>query len=413
MLLDADRSVSRRTAKLGEAAIQHMAQRARALQAAGRSIINLTIGEPDFATPAHICEAAGKAIADGFTHYSPIAGFPDLREAIARKLREENGLDYKPSEIVVSNGAKQAITNAAFATLDRGDEVLLIAPYYASYEQIVALADGMPVKLRTESGDGFKLRPEALAGALTERSKLLILNAPGNPSGTVYDAGELAALAAVVARHPRLLVISDEVYEYFAFEGEPRSFATFPGMRQRTITVNGFSKGFAMTGWRLGYAAAPPAIADAMAKIQGAFTSGANSFVQKAAMAALAGGREAVQEMRDVYHRRRDLVARELKAIPGVRFVPPPGSFYAFPDVSALLPAHDGNRTIEDVDQLCDWLLDQHGVAVVPGSAFGDERCFRISFAASDEALAEALERIARAIATLDRGSGRARNAKA
>src|SRR5262245_12872300 len=181
MLHDADRSVSRRTAELGEAAIQHMAQRARALQAAGRSIISLTIGEPDFATPAHICDAAGKAIADGFTHYAPVAGFPDLREAIARKLRDENGLDYKPSEIVVANGAKQAITNAAFATLDPGDEVILIAPYYASYEQIVALADGTPVKLRTESGDGFKLRPETLAAALTERSKLLILNAPGNP----------------------------------------------------------------------------------------------------------------------------------------------------------------------------------------------------------------------------------------
>jgi aspartate aminotransferase len=411
MPYDAARAVSRRTAELGEAAIQHRAQRARALQAAGRSIINLTIGEPDFATPAYICEAAGKAIADGFTHYAPIAGFPELREAVARKLREENGLDYEPSEIVVSNGAKQAITNAAFATLDPGDEVILVAPYWASYEQIVALAGSTPVVLRTASEDGFKLRPEALAGALTKRSKLLILNAPGNPSGTVYEPAELAALAAVVAEHPRLLVVSDEVYEYFAFEGEPRSFATLAGMRQRTITVNGFSKGFAMTGWRLGYAAAPLAIATAMAKIQGAFTAGANAFVQKAAVAALAGGRSEIRQMRDVYHRRRDLVARELAAIPGLRFVPPPGSFYAFPDVSALIPARDGGQMIGDVDQLCDWLLDQHGVAVVPGSAFGDARCFRISFAASDEALVEGLKRIARAIATLDRSVGRARNA--
>ena len=411
MPYDADRAVSRRTAELGEAAIQHMAQRARALQAKGRSIINLTIGEPDFATPAHICEAAGKAIADGFTHYSPIAGFPELREAIARKLREENGLDYAPSEIVVSNGAKQAITNAAFATLDPGDEVILVAPYWASYEQIVALAGGTPVVLRTASEEGFKLRPEALAGALTERSKLLILNAPGNPSGTVYEAAELAALAAVVAAHPRLLVVSDEVYEYFAFAGEPRSFATLAGMRQRTITVNGFSKGFAMTGWRLGYAAAPLAIASAMGKIQSAFTSGANAFVQKAAVTALAGGRGAVEEMREVYRRRRDLVARGLGAIPGLRFLPPPGSFYAFPDVSDLIPARAGGETIGDVDQFCDWLLDQHGVAVVPGSAFGDKRCFRLSFAASDEVLAEGLKRIARAIATLDHGVGWARNA--
>jgi aspartate aminotransferase len=411
MPYDAARAVSRRTAELGEAAIQHMAQRARALQAAGRSIINLSIGEPDFATPAHICEAAGKAIAEGFTHYAPIAGFPELRAAIARKLREENGLDYEPSEIVVSNGAKQAITNAAFATLDPGDEVILVAPYWASYEQIVALAGGMPVVLRTTSEDGFKLKPEALADALTKRSKLLILNAPGNPSGTVYEPAELAALAAVAAEHPRLLVVSDEVYEYFAFEGEPRSFATLDGMRQRTITVNGFSKGFAMTGWRLGYAAAPLAIASAMAKIQGAFTAGANAFVQQAAVAALAGGRSEARQMRDVYRRRRDLVARELAAIPGIRFVPPPGSFYAFPDVSALLPAHDGAQPIGDVDQLCDWLLDQYGVAVVPGSAFGDARCFRISFAASDEALAEGLKRIVRAIATLDHSIARARNA--
>ncbi len=411
MPYDTARAVSRRTAELGEAAIQHMAQRARALQAAGRSIINLTIGEPDFATPAHICEAAGKAIADGFTHYAPIAGFPELREAITRKLREENGLDYEPSEIVVSNGAKQAITNAAFATLDPGDEAILVAPYWAPYAQIVTLASGTPVALPTQSGDGFKLRPRALADALTERSKLLILNCPGNPSGTVYEPAELAALAAVVAEHPRLLVVSDEVYEYFAFEGEPRSFATLAGMRQRTITVNGFSKGFAMTGWRLGYAAAPPAIANAMAKIQGAFTAGANAFVQKAAVAALAGGRGEVRQMREVYRRRRDLVARELGAIAGLRFVPPPGSFYAFPDVSALIPAHVGGGTIGDVDQLCDWLLEEHGVAVVPGSAFGDKRCFRISFAASDDALAEGLKRLAHAIATLDRGVARARNA--
>jgi aspartate aminotransferase len=411
MPYDAREAVSRRTAELGEAAIQHMAQRARALEAAGRSIVNLTIGEPDFATPAYICEAAGRAIADGFTHYAPIAGFPELREAIARKLQEENDLAYEPSDIVVSNGAKQAITNAAFATLDPGDEVILVAPYWASYEQIVALAGGSPVVLGTRSEDGFKLRPQALADALSERSKLLILNAPGNPSGTLYEPSELAALAAVVAAHPRLMVISDEVYEYFAFDGQPVSFATRDGMRQRTITVNGFSKGFAMTGWRLGYAAAPRPIAAAMAKIQGAFTAGANAFVQKAAVAALAGGRGAVEEMREVYRRRRDLVARELGAVPGLRFVPPAGSFYAFPDVSALLPAAGGGRMVDDVDELCDWLLEAHGVAVVPGSAFGDARCFRISFAASDEALAEGLERIARAIATLDRSTGRARNA--
>jgi aspartate aminotransferase len=409
---DAVKAVSRRTAELGEAAIQHMAQRARALQATGRSIINLSIGEPDFATPAHICAAAGRAIADGFTHYAPIAGFPELREAIVGKLKTENGLDYQASEVVVSNGAKQAITNAAFATLDPLDEVILIAPFWSSYEQIASLAGGRPVVLRTRSEDGFKLRPEALAEALTPRSKLMILNAPGNPSGALYEPAELAALAGVVARHPRLLVISDEVYEYFAYEGQPTSFATLSGMRQRTITVNGFSKGFAMTGWRLGYAAAPLPIANAMAKIQGAFTAGANAFVQKAAVAALAGGRGDVETMRTVYRRRRDLVTRTLAAIKGVRFVPPPGSFYAFPDVSALLPARDGGQPIDTVDQLCDRLLDVHGVAVVPGSSFGDAGCFRISFAASDEALAEGLSRTGRALAALDPTSPRARNAK-
>jgi aspartate aminotransferase len=411
MPYDAAQAVSRRTAELGEAVIQHMAQRARALQAAGRSIVNLSIGEPDFATPVHICEAAGRAIADGFTHYAPIAGFPELREAIARKLRDENRLDYQAAEIVVSNGAKQAITNAAFATLDPLDEVILVAPFWSSYEQIASLAGGSPVVLKTQSEDGFKLRPEDLARALTPRSKLLILNAPGNPSGTLYEASELQALAAEVAAHPRLLVISDEVYEYFAYEGQPTSFATLAGMRARTITVNGFSKGFAMTGWRLGYAAAPLAIATAMAKIQGAFTAGANAFVQKAAVAALTGGRRDVETMRAVYRRRRDLVTRALAAIEGVRFVPPPGSFYAFPDVSALLPASDGGQRLDTVDQLCDWLLDVHGVAVVPGSSFGDQGCFRISFAASDEALAEGLSRIGRALATLDRGSRQARNA--
>jgi aspartate aminotransferase len=400
---DPARQLSQRTAAVEEAAILRMAQKARDLKAQGRSIISLTVGEPDFDTPVAIRDAAKRALDEGHTHYGPVAGLPELRAAIAAKHRRENGLDYAASEIVVSNGAKQSITNAAFALLDEGDEAILIAPFWVAYEGIVRMAGGTPVVLPTSAAEGFKLPPERLAAALTPRTKLIVVNSPCNPSGAIYSRDELAALAAVIADHPSALVLSDEIYEYIAFDGVPASFAALPGMRERTITVNGCSKGFAMTGWRLGWSAAPEPVAKAIGKVQGTFTAGANPFVQRAALAALEGPRDEVAAMREQYRRRRDLVADRLRQMPGVAFEPPPGSFYAFPEVSRLLGKRDaeGGDAIATVDQMCDWLLDRHGVATVPGSAFGDPACIRLSFAASETELDEGLTRIARAFGGL------------
>lgn len=400
---DPARQLSQRTAAVEEAAILRMAQRARDLKAQGRSIVSLTVGEPDFDTPVAIREAAKQALDEGHTHYGPVAGIPELRAAIAAKHRRENGLDYQASEIVVSNGAKQSITNVAFSLLDAGDEAILIAPFWVAYEGIVRMAGGTPVIVPTTAAEGFKLPPERLAAAFTPRTKLIIVNSPCNPSGVIYSRGELAALASVIAAHPSAMVLSDEIYEYIAFDGIPASFAAIDGMRERTITVNGCSKGFAMTGWQLGWSAAPEPVAKAIGKVQGTFTAGANPFVQRAALAALEGPRDEVEAMRDQYRRRRDLVADRLRQMPGVGFDPPPGSFYAFPEVSRLLGRRDRatGATIATVDEMCDWLLAHHGVATVPGSAFGDPACIRLSFAASEADLDEGLTRIARAFAGL------------
>jgi len=400
---DPARQLSQRTAAVEEAAILRMAQRARDLKAQGRSIVSLTVGEPDFDTPVAIREAAKQALDEGHTHYGPVAGIPELRAAIAAKHRRENGLDYTAAEIVVSNGAKQSITNVAFSLLDAGDEAILIAPFWVAYEGIVRMAGGTPVIVPTTAAEGFKLPPERLAAAFTPRTKLIIINSPCNPSGAIYSRGELAALASVIAAHPSAMVLSDEIYEYIAFDGIPASFAAIDGMRERTITVNGCSKGFAMTGWRLGWSAAPEPVAKAIGKVQGTFTAGANPFVQRAALAALEGPRDEVEAMRDQYRRRRDLVADRLRQMPGVGFDPPPGSFYAFPEVSRLLGRRDRatGATIATVDEMCDWLLAHHGVATVPGSAFGDPACIRLSFAASEADLDEGLTRIARAFAGL------------
>ena len=301
-----ERHLSRRTAAVEEAAILRMAQRARDLVAQGHDVVSLTVGEPDFDTPAHIRRAAAAAIEAGYTHYAPIAGFAEVRQAIADKLRHENGLDYAPGDIVLANGAKQAITNAAFALLDPGDEVIFLAPYWVAYEGIVRMAGATPVVLRSGIEDGFKVPVERLAEVLSERTKLLFLNSPCNPSGAVWGRADLEVLAETVRRHPRLIVVSDEIYEYIVFDGAPVSFATLPGMKARTVTINGFSKAFAMTGWRLGYGAAPEPVARAMSKVQGTFTAGANAFVQQAGIAALQGGRAEVETMRESYRRRRD-----------------------------------------------------------------------------------------------------------
>lgn len=395
------RALSRRTAAVEEAAILRMAQKARDLKAQGRDVVSLTIGEPDFDTPTHVRKAATVAMETGYTHYPPVPGYPELRQAIARKLEVENGVDYSPLEIAVANGAKQAITNAAFALLDPGDEVVLLAPYWGAYEGIIRMAGATPVVVSATVEEDFKVPAERLAASLSDRAKLLFLNSPCNPSGAVWSRTELAALAEVVRSHPRLMVLADEVYEYFAFDGEPLSFAALPGMKARTVTINGFSKGFAMTGWRLGYGAAPEPVARAMAKVQGIFTAGANAFVQRAAIAALDGGRAEVTAMRDTYRRRRDFVVERLRAMQGVVVHPPAGTFYIFPDVSALLGRSPGNQRIASVEEMCDWLLADHLVATAPGSAFGSRHSIRLSFAASDADLANGLDRIGAAFASL------------
>ncbi len=387
-----------RSAAADEGAITRMAQKSRDLKARGRDVVSLTIGEPDFDTPRNIQRAATAAMAAGFTHYSPIAGIPDLRTALAKKLKAENGLAYAASEIVIANGAKQAVANAVLSLVEPGDEVIMLAPYWVSYEITVRLAGGAPVVLPASVDENYKVPASRIAAAVTPKTKLLILNSPCNPTGALWTRAELEAIAAIVRAHPRLMVLSDEIYEYILFDGEMASIGALPGMLERTVTVNGFSKGFAMTGWRLGYAAAAEPVARAMGRLQSAITAGANQFVQRAALEALEGPRQAVEEMRLRYKARRDMVVAGLRTIAGVRIAAIPATFYAFPDVSSLLGKKSGNHVLDTSDRLCDWLLDEHGVATVPGSAFGAPGSIRLSFAASEPDIEKALARLAKAL---------------
>jgi aspartate aminotransferase len=398
---DATKLLSARTAAVEEAAIIRMAQKARDLKAKGQDVVSLTLGEPDFDTPAFIQAAATEAMRQGFTHYAPVQGVPELRAALSEKLARENNLRYSADEIAISNGAKQAITNAVYALIDEGDEVILLAPFWVAYEGIVRMAGGVPVQLHAGADEGFKVPAARIAAAITPKTKLIMLNSPNNPTGAVFTKPELEAIAAIVAQHPNLMLLSDEIYEYILFEGTLTSFGSLPGMRDRTITINGFSKGYAMTGWRLGYAAAPLPVAKAMAKVQSTFTAGANAFVQRAAIVALKGGEADAAAMRESYRKRRDLIIGALKAIPGVKIENPPGTFYAFPDVSAFLGKRAGNHILNTVDELCDWLLETHGLASVPGSAFGDPNCLRLSFASSEADIKKGTQRLARALSEL------------
>ena len=387
-----------RTAAADEGAIIRMAQKSRDLIALGHDVVSLTVGEPDFDTPDDIQKAATRAMKAGFTHYSPVAGIPELRAAVAKKLKTENNLDYLPAEIVLTNGAKQAISNAILAIIDQGDEVIMLAPFWASYEITVRFAGGTPVVLHSDIGENYKVPASRIAAAVTPRTKLLILNSPCNPSGAVWSPAELEGIAAIVRANPQMMVLSDEIYEYIIFEGAMTSIGTLPGMRERTITVNGFSKSFAMTGWRLGYTAAVEPLTKAMTRIQSTVTTGANQFVQRAAIEALEGPRDAVEAMRLRYKNRRDMVMTALKQIKGVKIGPIPATFYALPDVSAVLGRKSGNHVLDTPEALCDWLLESHGVATVPGTAFGAATSIRLSFAASEEDLEKALYRLSKAL---------------
>jgi aspartate aminotransferase len=384
-----------------EGAIIRMAQKTRDLRAAGHDVVSLTVGEPDFDTPDNIQHAATAAMKAGFTHYSPVMGIPELRAAISKKLKAENNLDYAASEIVLTNGAKQAIANAVFSIIDVGDEVIMLAPFWVSYEATVRYASGTPVVLHSSVEEGYKVPASRIAAAVTPHTKLLILNSPSNPSGAVWSKSELEEIAAIVLAHPHMMVLSDEIYEYIIFEGEMSSIGALPGMRERTITVNGFSKSFAMTGWRLGYTAAVDPITKAMARIQSTITTGANQFVQRAAIEALEGPRDAVEAMRLRYKNRRDMVVDALKTISGIKIGSIPATFYALPDVSALLGKKSGNHVLDTPEALCDWLLETHGVATVPGTAFGAATSIRLSFAASEADLEKALSRLSRALNSL------------
>ncbi len=378
-----------------------MAQKARELTAQGKPIIKLSLGEPDFQTPDHIKAAAKQAIDDGHTFYTAVPGNLDLREAIANKLKRDNDLHWEAKNIVVSTGAKQSLANVFMALLNPGDEVVILAPYWVSYSEIVKLAEGTAVLVTGDIVNDFKVTPEQIEAAITPRTKAILYSSPSNPTGTVYSRTELEAFAEVVARHEHVFVVADEIYEYITFEDDYFSIGAVDAIRDRVITINGFSKGFAMTGWRVGYMAGPEWMAKACDKIQGQITSGTCSIAQKAAYTAISGDLTPTFEMKKAYQRRRDLVLGLCKEIEGVKTYMPQGAFYLFPDVSHYYGKSDGTQSIQDSDDLCLYLLSDAHVALVPGSAFGAPECIRISYAASDEELTEAMKRIKNSLAKL------------
>lgn len=390
-----------RITHLAESQTIAMAKLSRELQEQGRDIISLSLGEPDFVTPENIRESAKKAIDEGFTFYTPISGFADLRKAISDKFKNENQLDFAPDQIVVSTGAKQSIANIVLSLINPGDEVVVPAPYWVSYTQMIKLAEGVPVFIGTSVEDDYKITPGQLEKAITPKTRMIIFSSPCNPSGTVYTKPELEALARVIVKHPDLYVISDEIYEHINFYGKHESIAQFDFVKDRVIVVNGVSKGYAMTGWRIGYIGAPKWIAQACDKMQGQFTSGTSSISQKAATAALQSGTSFYDSMRSTYLRRRDLVVGMLKEIPGLKVNVPMGAFYVFPDVSAYFGKTDGKTTIHNASDLCMYLLNDCGVSMVTGEAFGDPDCVRLSYATSDELLVKALTRVKESLSKL------------
>ena len=393
--------LSERLNRLAPSATLAMSQKSGEMKAQGIDVINLSVGEPDFNTPDHIKDAAKRAIDENFSRYSPVPGYMDLREAIVAKLKNENGLDYSVNEVLVSNGAKQSVCNTVMALVNDGEEVIIPAPYWVSYPQMVKLAGGVPVIVEAGFEQNFKMTPQQLEAAITPKTRMIILCSPSNPTGSVYSQEEMAALAEVIKRHDDLFVLADEIYEHINYTGRHASIAQVPGMKERTIIVNGVSKAYAMTGWRIGYIAAPEWIVKGCNKLQGQYTSGPCSVSQKAALAAYTASQQCVEDMRVAFERRRNLIVELAKDIPGLEVNVPEGAFYLFPKCSNFFGKTDGTRVINSSTDLAMYLLEVGHVATVAGDAFGDPQCFRMSYATSDDNIRESMRRIKECFAQL------------
>ena len=393
--------LSDRLQRLAPSATLAMSQKSAEMKAQGIDVINMSVGEPDFNTPDPIKQAAKLAIDENYSRYSPVPGYPDLRQAIARKLERENQLHYTPAEILVSNGAKQSVCNTVMALVNDGEEVIIPAPYWVSYPQMVLLAGGKPIFVEAGFEQNFKMTPEQLEAAITPKTRMLILCSPSNPTGSVYSKDELQALAEVILKHEDLFVLADEIYEHINYIGRHESIAQFPGMKERAIIVNGVSKAYAMTGWRIGYIAAPEWIVKGCNKLQGQYTSGPCSVSQKAAEFAYVGDQQCVEDMRQAFERRRNLIVKLAKEIPGLEVNVPEGAFYLFPKCSSFFGKSDGQTTINNSTDFAMYLLEKGHVATVGGDAFGDPDCFRMSYATSDENIIEAMRRMKQVLADL------------
>ena len=394
-------TLSERLNALSPSATLAMSQKSSEMKAQGIDVINMSVGEPDFNTPDHIKAAAIKAVEDNWSRYSPVPGYPSLKQAIVEKLRNENGLEYKPSQIVCSNGAKQSVCNSIMAIVNAGDEVIIPAPYWVSYPQMVLLAEGTPVIVEAPIEQDFKITPQQLEAAITPKTRALILCSPSNPTGSVYSKEELEALKDVLLRHERVIVIADEIYEHINYIGKHASIASFDDIKDRVIVVNGVSKAYAMTGWRIGFIAAPEWIAKGCNKLQGQYTSGPCSVSQKAAEAAFSGPQECVETMRQAFERRKNLIVRLAKDIPGLEVNNPEGAFYLFPKCSSFFGKSYNGTTINTSTDLAMFILEKGHVATVAGDAFGSPECFRMSYATSDENIIEAMRRIKETLALL------------
>lgn len=393
--------ISKRVESLAPSATLAMSQKSNELRAAGVDVINLSVGEPDFDTPAHIKEAAKKAVDDNFTRYTPVPGYLSLRKAIVDDLARVNGVVYDPAQIVVGNGAKQEICNVILATINPGDEVIIPTPAWVSYIEMVKLAEGKVVTVAAPIEQDFKMTAAQLRESITPKTRMVLICSPSNPTGSVYSREELQALVDVLAEHPDIIVLADEIYQHINYTGSFTSLGSFSAIADRTVVINGVSKAYAMTGWRIGFCAAPTAIAKAVTKLQGQYTSGASSIAQKAAEAAYNGPQECVEEMRKAFERRRDLVVELASAIPGLKVNKPQGAFYLFPEVTAFLGRKAGDRVIADANDLCMYLLEEAHVATVSGDAFALPGYIRLSYATSDDNIREAMSRIAKALAAL------------